>query len=525
MLTTLLVAAAAIVATAGSDSSRALAASSRRGGRQDTSQADRDRQLKAALRKKTREVLTDYCDDLASVAARASKYGLVEEARELLARVREMHPEYEKLEKLRQVVERAEPAEDEEKAARYRKSLAGRLEKADREQAKRLYGFAEACFKLGLFTRAYDMLHQVLVLAPDDRDRYQKKARAILGFEWDRKQKRWVTKWESSTRRTHVLTPEGWVLKKDLKKWESGLRPYKGKWVSIEEEKRIRTRNEYNPFQVESESFRVKTNLGREEAWRYATLLEDFHRAFYRFFIGYYDQVAGAKLLFRREDPEEKHEVYIFPSRVDYLTHVKSERGNDRIHKESAGFYSSAERISRFYPTADDAETLKTFYHEVTHQLFAETKDGTRGGSQGNNWIVEGVATYIETWVKKDGRWYPGRDIRNPRLQVAKAFLERTSGWRLSSFAAIGNHDFHEKNRGLNYALSCALTHFLVHYDDEVYKEDFVRLVSAYYEGKVHPQSLVEMLDIRGSDSTGERFMILERQFREYMKNLRPPES
>jgi hypothetical protein len=75
-------------------------------------------------------------------------------------------------------------------------------------------------------------------------------------------------------------------------------------------------------------------------------------------------------------------------------------------------------------------------------------------------------------------------------------------------------------DRGDNYCLSCALTHFLMHYDDEVYREDFVRLASAYYAGKVKEDSLVEYLYIPEGSTSEQKFAVLESQLREYMKNL-----
>ncbi len=479
---------------------------------------DRDAQLEAALRKQTKKVVTAFCNDLERAAEWAVSRGLGSEARRLVARISELDPEYEDLDKLKTKINGAEKADGDTSSAV--KTLEKRLDSASSRHAKRLYELAVKCFRAGLFTRSYDLLHEALTFAPDPRDSTQKKVMRVLGYEWDRDQKQWITDWEADQRKRHFLTAEGWFAKKDQRKFEEGLRPCLGKWVSIEEEKRIRTRNEFNPYRVESENFIVETNLGREIAWKYALLLEDFAREYYRFFIGYYDQVAGAKLLFKKSDKKKKHVVYIFPSKVEYLTHVKQRKGNDQLLRESAGYYSSRDRRSQFYWVEDMSSTIETFYHEVAHQLFAESKRTTPWESEGNNWVVEGIATYIETW-KKDGKaWRPGANLRHESLQIARAALSRSAGWSLMGFVTIDNDRFHEENRGLNYAISGALCHFLLHHDDEVYREDFIRFLSAFYAGKVSNYSLVEFLDVPGASSTEEAFATLEKQFREYLAAL-----
>ena len=91
--------------------------------------------------------------------------------------------------------------------------------------------------------------------------------------------------------------------------------------------------------------------------------------------------------------------------------------------------------------------------------------------------------------------------------------------WKLGGFLPIEHDDFHkEPGRGLNYAMSQALCHFLMHYDDERYKEDFVKFIAAYYGGKARENSLYEFIQIEGPEA--KRGEALEKQFREYMAKL-----
>jgi hypothetical protein len=471
-------------------------------------------QLEEAFRRRTVDLEATYARDLLRAGAWAAQKGLRAEAKEVVATVKAFAPRAKGLKKLRRQLKK-KPTTEVEAAdlPKLKKSLASRLSKAKSSQAKRLFDLATQCMKLGLFTRSYDLIGEVLELDTD-----YKKARRILGFTLERKTKTWISNWEASMRKKHFLTKEGWIPKKWKKKWDSGLRNYKGKWVSIEEEKRIRTRNEYNPYRAETEHFSVSTNLGRQVAYEYAVLLEDFYRQFFRVFIGYYDQIAGAKLLFNRAAAKTKHKVKLFPTHKEYLTHIKAEHGNHKLLRESAGFYTSSDKRSRFYWTADLESTLDTMYHEITHQLLAETKGSSSShNSKGNNWVVEGVAVYAETWLKEDGVWKPGKNTKQPELQRAK---EGVRSFRLGEFVRIDNKEFHKEGRGMNYAISGAIAHFFMHYDDEVYKEDFVRFLSAYYAGEVKEGSLVDFIEVEGTESPAAAFARLNEQFVKYVEEL-----
>ncbi len=493
------------------------AQSRRRGSSKKSAKPDSDALDKAALRQ-LRKVQSKYCDELCKVAASVAKKGLVDEAKKIEAKVLRIDPENRYLSALKKRLASAEQATDEKKVASAQSYLKRRLTSINKAHGGRLFDFAKACMRFGLFTKAFDMLHNVLEVSPDDRD-----ARKVLGYKKDTKTKEWITKWEYDKRKKEFLTPEGWFAKKDRSKFEKGMRPYQGKWIAKEREKEVRSRGNAAPYTVQSEHFVVKSNMGREKAWEIAQLLEDFYGEFFRTFIGYYDQVAGAKLLFNTPSAKLSHLVVIFPDRDDYAIHVKEEKGNDPLLLRSGGFYSSADRLSRFFWTGRD--DLSTLYHEVGHQLFAETKPGARGGSKGNNWVVEGAAVYLETWKKEDGRWIPGGNLKEPSLVTARRYLEQAGDkWDIASFAGIDHDQFHGKDasaqsqRHLNYCMAGALTHFFMHYDDEVYKEDFVKFLSDYYAGKVREGSLGKA--IKDADGEAVSFGKLEEQFRAYMKGL-----
>jgi len=474
--------------------------------------------LEKALLQETGKAARTYLKDLGGIVSWAVQKGLKADAEQLLARMSRIDPEYPGLPKLKEVVAKAEAGAAGKETDDARKTLSLKVESAGDRYAARLFDLAKRCMQFGLFTRAYELIRDVLDANPD-----HKEARRILSYVWDPQSKTWITRWEFDMRKTSYLTPEGWVKKSDKAKWDKGLRPYKGKWVSKEEEKRIRTRNNYEPYEVETEHFVVKSNLGREKALEFAQRLEDFYRVFFDFFIGFHDQIASAKLLFNLGQARKKHEVQLFPSRTEYLDFVRQEKGNDELLVRSAGFWSSMDRRSFFFWTDNPGETINTLYHETTHQLLGETKEGATG-SPGNVWLVEGIANYMELWQEVDGKWRPGYRIDAPSMEVVQGVLEKSPNWTLGGYIAQSHKEFHDpKGRALNYSLGGALSHFFLHYEDGIYREDFIKLLRHYYEGKLREDSLPRYIRMEGVDSSQEKMMALQKQFREYMKNLKRP--
>jgi hypothetical protein len=466
-----------------------------------------------ALLKATQRIQAAHLKELETVAGWSISSGLKDESDKLVQKMLALDPEYPGLSKLKAKLEKCEPLKDEKKLEELKKAHAKKIDAANDANAKRLFELATKCMKFGLFTRAYDLINAVVEADPD-----HKQARDVLGYAWESAKKQWITKWEIEKQKKFFLSKEGegWVEKAHEKDWKEGKREFQGKWIPKEKEEEYRKRNNYNPYTVESEHFEVQTNLGRAKAFDYATRLENFYRQFFRVYIGFYDQIQGAKLLFNIEKMKNKHRVFLFPSQVEYLDYVRSEMSNEKVIKGRAGFYSPAHRRSFFYWT-DDKSTLSTLYHEVTHQLFDETKEG-RGNSKGNNWVVEGIATYMETWEEVDGKWSPGKKVDIEILLEAKAYLSQHPTWSLFDFVKLEYKEFQETpDSRLHYGLGCGLCHFFLHYGDEVYKERFIQFLSAYYGGKVEEASLATYMKVD--------FATLEKQFKEYMSRLGSPDQ
>jgi len=472
------------------------------------------------LDRKLKEVRSSYADKLEPVLVLCLEKGQRSRAEELLEKISRVAPGKSSLALLRA---RVEACEERPATEAVTKEIGRKLKAVGEAQAHELMNLAQKFYDREQVTRAYDLVGETLDACPD-----QRKARDLRGFEevTVEKKKQWVTKYEAGLLKSGFVLfknargePEGWVPRSERARWEKGERPFGGTWITAAEEASRRRASESDWFSVESEHFVVKTAVSRAAAYAFGQRLEEFHAPFFRAFISFYDPGRSTELLFLVPPLAKKHRVIYFPDAASYHRHVKECHGdNEILQTRSAGFYSldgkGCDHASHFYRTESGAEDLSTIHHEVTHQLFDETSKELRGSSKGNNWVVEGLATYVETWSKDErGSWVPGGNVEQRRLQAAKRILDERPSWRLADFVAMGYDDFQaESVQQDNYALSCALVHFLMHADEGRYQEDAVRFFATYYAGRVTERSIFEAL---GVDEAS-----LERQLRDYMAGL-----
>ena len=123
---------------------------------------DRNAALENALRKRTTKIQAKYCRDLERTISWAAGQGLKKEAGELVRTIRSIDPEYRKLDSLEAKVEKAEAEADAEKLGKAQKSLEKRLKTANKKQGAELVKLAGACMKVGLFTKSFDMVREVI---------------------------------------------------------------------------------------------------------------------------------------------------------------------------------------------------------------------------------------------------------------------------------------------------------------------------------------------------------------------------
>ena len=330
----------------------------------------------------------------------------------------------------------------------------GRLTKLRKTRAAELFDYAQqiALTKPAL---AYQLCHEALLLAPD-----HPQLRAVLGYE----------KTEQGWRRqgmTASSTPQ-----------RANSR------VGIGAHQRIRTPH-----------FEVLSEAGAAEGARLAREVEMVYAAWNQLFFSIW---SNGETLQRRLQatqpviaPLRRHRVILFKDRERYLNALR--RKEPRIDV-SVGLYLPGDRTSYFYWDAA-APPIRTWRHEVTHQLFAEVKRAApNAGLRRNFWLLEGIAMYMEStaavgpYCAVGG---PGVD----RLQFAR--LRRAPNEdSLTPMLVMGRGEM-QRSQSLSelYSNAAGITCFLMDGADGKHRHAAIELLNLVYQGRDDDDSLFRLVN------------------------------
>jgi len=391
------------------------------------------------------------------------------------------------------------------------------LRRAQQEYASKLYLLSRRVLKAGHPSYAYQIVRQVAQHDPDHRS-----ARALLGYE--RYGNEWVTPFAASMMRKRKVWHErfGWLPKSHVDRYEGGERFSKRGWVSAAKE--IELRSDFrNAWEVETDHFLVKTNHSLERGVEIANALEDFHQYFYQTFASFFNTPDQMLALFEgvqgsRRRRAKPHEVHFYRSRQEYIDRLVKKVPQIAI---TNGLYLQTDRVAYFFHNPDpEANSDATVFHEATHQLFYESQPRQRGiAVQGDFWIVEGIACYMESFVRhQDGSTSIG-DPNYIRFQAARYRLLKENYYvPLGNFRQIGMRDFqnHPEIRK-NYSQASGLSQFLMDFDNGIYRDALVTHLTDLYNTRrvVPPRSLARII--------GTSFDELDAQYIAFSRKLASP--
>lgn len=206
-----------------------------------------------------------------------------------------------------------------------------------------------------------------------------------------------------------------------------------------------------------------------------------------------------------------KHTIVLFANRDEYVAKLQGVAPNVAA---SLGYYAPTRRQSMFF--ADEQLHRATLLHEVTHQLFHE-RLGARSaaGERSNFWLVEGIATVLESLEDQGDRLAIG-GYDAERLQYARFNL--FSGKVLIPFeemVELGQDDFQtDPNVRKLYSQSSGMASWLL-IDPSGERPDLLaRLLKSLYDGADEPELLREGLGASWDDCV-----------KQYVAFLRPLKS
>jgi hypothetical protein len=379
-----------------------------------------------------------------------------------------------------------------------------KLKRLRQKQATATFELAQKAVQARRFNLAYSLAVATLRADPDHED-----ARKLFGFQ--NLDGRWRTAYEVKKLRAGNVWSEqfGWLPKERLERYQNGERYNGGRWITAEQDA-ARHRDIRNGWEIETEHYAIRSNHSIEAAVAFGEKLERLYRLWRHLFIRYYATDADVAAWFKgRSLPSPstaRCKVWLFPDRGAYNDYLRPSEPNIEC---SVGYYSNKTRTAYFFvgKKCDD----RTIFHEATHQLFRESRPvAPMPGQNGNFWILEGVAMFMESLHEEDGFSVLG-GFDDDRMKAARYRLLQTQFY--IPFGDMVDYDMKKVQTdpkiAMLYSEMSGLTHFLLFYDGGRYREVLVNYLTAVYTGRANHDTLSKLCETD--------YETLDKQYREFM--------
>ncbi|MBE6428626.1 MAG: hypothetical protein E7028_08635 [Planctomycetaceae bacterium] len=366
--------------------------------------------------------------------------------------------------------------------------------------------FAKRVVSNGHVSLGFSLLMQSLHENPDNAG-----ARKILGYQ--KTKFGWETEFEAQKRKMGNVWHEefGWLPKKYVKKYEEGLRFLNGQWVTAEQDSQFHSTIE-NGWTIETGHFQIVTDASLEEGVRVGQELEKLYRVWKQLFLNYYATESQIKALFAKETAKfmaiPKHRVCLFKSHEEYRDYLSK---HNMLVPGSVGVYVSrnSQGVSCFVAGEEDMETM---FHEVTHQLFAEScRTNPKNGNSQNYWVIEAAATFMESFHDTEEGAHAVGGFDHSRVRAARIYFNNSKKFvPFEEFVRVNRSTWQNSPQtGLFYAQACGMAHFLVFFDGGKYRDAFGRILFDVYSGRDTLETVAK--------HTGVSYEILDREYEEYI--------
>lgn len=447
-------------------------------------------------------LVENYVGRLAALAQECEAEGLKREAEITRGWLPPLQPLVLFVPIVKDVTDDAEPSEEAAKLSPEWQARFGMLRQA---QAEALFALVAKAVDEQQYSIGFELLHETLRENPN-----HEAARRLLGYR--QRDGRWLTVYEEAKAKANQVWDSrfGWLPKAQLERYANGERFYKGKWISAEEDARLRGAL---GWEVVTEHYRVRTNHSLEEGVRLASRLERLYDVWRQVFVRYYlTDIELAKLLTGAGLPPRampRHNVMYFRNRAQYNQALKFRQPNIAI---TTGYYEGNTKTAYFF--AGEEQDDSNLYHEATHQLFSETRNVVQNiGRDANFWVVEGIACYMESLIEGD-RYCTLGGADTIRLENAYSRLVKDNFYvPLAELTAIGMNALQRDTRiSPLYSESSGLTYFLMYADGGRYRDALVDYLVAIYTGRASPDTLAEL--------TQTPYAELDQQYRRFIGSL-----
>jgi len=459
---------------------------------------------RADLHQDVQKLLESYAEKLSSLARWCKERGLTEEAKKTGRWLRPATPNKTFIPILPKRVGRPPlPQEIPKDIVEWN----DRFEQLRREQAVGLYGLAKKAIRRRQPSIAID-----LVMAAVHEDPDNEAVRKILGYQ--KYNGNWHTQFEIRKLRSGHVHHErfGWLPKSHVGRYENGERFFKGRWISIDEDNRLR-KDIKNGWTIETEHYKIRTNHSLEASIALGARLERLYVVWKQLFVRFFATDPQVYALFdgrtkKRNISLPRHNVVFFRDRDEYNRSLKALMPNIDV---SVGLYDQRTRCVYFF--AEDNQDFRTLRHEATHQLFHESRPVAKAvGGRCNFWAIEGIAMYMES-LRKEDNWNVLGGFDDARMVAARYRLLNDNFYvPLREFVGYGMTRIqNDKRIATLYSQAAGLMQFLIYYDDGRYRDAVVSYLKEIYSGRDSRTTLARL--------TGTSYAELDRQYRQFMKN------
>ncbi|MFC1597229.1 DUF1570 domain-containing protein [Planctomycetota bacterium] len=457
------------------------------------------------LHQTVRELVDNYAGRLAELADWCDEQGLAEEAEKTRSWLRRRSPDKLYVMVFPRAIGGLPPPADAPAAVT---EWHNRLVRLKQDQADALFVLSRRAMMTHRASLAIDLLLAALRENPD-----HEPIRRITGYQKYRGN--WCTRFEVDRLRDGQVRHEefGWLPRTHVKRYEEGQRYHRGRWITAEADARLHGHIN-SGWQVETEHYTIQTNHSLEAGVDLGRQLEPLYRVWKQLFIRFYATEEQVSALFagpkRRGAPiqlRRRHSVVHFRDREDYN---RSLLPVIPTIETSVGLYLP--NPGRAYFFAGEDYQRRNMHHEATHQLFHESRPvSPKAGLEHSFWIIEGIATYMESLREEEGYYVLG-GFDDVRMQDARSrLLDDEFYVPLSELTTYSMEKLQSDKRIRTlYSQIAGLTHFLIHYDSGRHRDALVAYLLAVYSGRANPNTLAEL--------TGTPYRELDRQYREFME-------
>ncbi|HZE98670.1 MAG TPA: hypothetical protein VE981_16705 [Planctomycetota bacterium] len=249
-------------------------------------------------------------------------------------------------------------------------------------------------------------------------------------------------------------------------------------------------------FDVETEHYRITTDISAAAAKQYGENLEAAFRHYSASFAG--DPARPVRA---------KPRVAIFNTAENYYTYfelLSEERGENTL-----GVFRPSLNEFVLFESTEIEETYQTLYHEAVHHFATLLTPYPLP-----YWFSEGTADYMGGIEVKDGKVVAKARIQKTALPYAKLAIGVNADLPFERIMNETPREFYSGNMSLKYSQAWSMIYFFYEYEKGRYRG----LIEEYFELIRQGRSPRECFDAVFKAKTAT----LEREWREFTKGLQP---